>query len=331
MIEGSSRSPLFFYFNAADWCGKSELTQKEENTMANVSAIMNFSGSSSFMLNSSPSKIVVKGITFRNAETLYYASLCSRDEERVRFSKLSAFDARTLAQNADLENNFSNEERIAKMRSCIKAKFIQPQNWDLAQKLVGTGDRELVNGNTSGDTFWGVSGGKGDNYLGKILMVVRDFLKANPEYTKQRKGNPPAAPVKPAQVPAPVIAPAVAPKGDILVAKVVFNPGGKVYTYNTKQEYEHGATLEVETSEGFKWVTCCECKWTTKESLEAAGIYSRMQGKGILREIPKQDIDELTSLKNKLVEINKEKVELEKRISALESSLLKCENRYSYV
>jgi len=46
----------------------------------------------------------------------------------------------------------------------------------LAQKLVDTGARDLIEGNTWGDTFWGISGGKGENNLGKLLINQREEL-----------------------------------------------------------------------------------------------------------------------------------------------------------
>ena len=41
--------------------------------------------------------------------------------------------------------------------------------------LLATKDAKLIEGNTWGDTYWGVCNGKGQNELGKILMQVRDF------------------------------------------------------------------------------------------------------------------------------------------------------------
>ena len=42
--------------------------------------------------------------------------------------------------------------------------------------LLATGKATLVEGNSWGDTFWGVCRGKGKNMLGKILMRVRKRL-----------------------------------------------------------------------------------------------------------------------------------------------------------
>ncbi len=49
---------------------------------------------------------------------------------------------------------------------------------DLAQRLLATGDAELVEGNNWGDRFWGICRGEGRNELGKILMKVRDELRS---------------------------------------------------------------------------------------------------------------------------------------------------------
>lgn len=44
--------------------------------------------------------------------------------------------------------------------------------------LLETGDAYLEETNSWGDTFWGVSNGKGENHLGKILMRIRGELKS---------------------------------------------------------------------------------------------------------------------------------------------------------
>lgn len=62
------------------------------------------------------------------------------------------------------------------MYEVCKAKF--SQNTDLRDKLVATGDAELVEGNTWGDKIWGICNGQGENRLGKILMKVRTELQA---------------------------------------------------------------------------------------------------------------------------------------------------------
>jgi ribA/ribD-fused uncharacterized protein len=67
--------------------------------------------------------------------------------------------------------------KLGVMETCLRSKFSRPEPRAL---LLGTGDRELVEGNTWGDKYWGVcaNGGGGDNNLGKLLMKLRGELRA---------------------------------------------------------------------------------------------------------------------------------------------------------
>jgi hypothetical protein len=66
------------------------------------------------------------------------------------------------------------EIKLSVMEELVRSKFSNPK---LSQKLLETNDKLLVEGNTWGDTFWGVCNGRGENHLGKILMKVRSELK----------------------------------------------------------------------------------------------------------------------------------------------------------
>lgn len=61
------------------------------------------------------------------------------------------------------------------MYEIVKAKFLQ--NKEIKEKLLLTGNEELIEGNTWGDRIWGTVNGVGENRLGKILMQVREELK----------------------------------------------------------------------------------------------------------------------------------------------------------
>lgn len=56
------------------------------------------------------------------------------------------------------------------MFGLLLVKFADPR---LKQALLDTGDEYLQEGNTWGDTYWGVCDGKGQNRLGELLMDVR--------------------------------------------------------------------------------------------------------------------------------------------------------------
>lgn len=59
----------------------------------------------------------------------------------------------------------------------LQGKF--KQNPSLMRKLIETGNRILLNGNSKQETFWGIDlySWIGENYLGKILMAIRDKEK----------------------------------------------------------------------------------------------------------------------------------------------------------
>ena len=57
------------------------------------------------------------------------------------------------------------------MLKCLRAKFTQHK--DLREKLLDTGERNLIE-HTSNDSYWGDGGdGSGQNKLGKLLMRIR--------------------------------------------------------------------------------------------------------------------------------------------------------------
>ena len=60
------------------------------------------------------------------------------------------------------------------MLDLLRAKF---SNEIMKQKLLDTGDAELIEGNKHGDSFWGQVNGEGKNLLGKLLMQVRNELR----------------------------------------------------------------------------------------------------------------------------------------------------------
>ena len=70
---------------------------------------------------------------------------------------------------ADWEN-----ERLNIMESVLTAKF--EQNPMLMNRLVETGSKLLINGNSKRETYWGVDlyAWVGENQLGKLLTKIRE-------------------------------------------------------------------------------------------------------------------------------------------------------------
>jgi ribA/ribD-fused uncharacterized protein len=109
-------------------------------------------------------------------EYLYQAAKTNSPEwQRSILEAGSAAQAKRLGRKAPLRNDW-NKIRLQTMEDLVTQKFFA--NPDLAERLLQTGEEELVEVNWWGDTFWGVSSGVGENNLGKILMKVRSEIRA---------------------------------------------------------------------------------------------------------------------------------------------------------
>ena len=83
------------------------------------------------------------------------------------------YDARKMGRNIkNLDIKKWNEFKLVIMASILFTKFWD--NFDLHLKLLDTDNTYLIEGNNWNDTYWGVCNGKGHNYLGKLLMYIRD-------------------------------------------------------------------------------------------------------------------------------------------------------------
>lgn len=110
---------------------------------------------------------------FRNAEAAFQAHKTTNFADLVMFTNMTGSEAKKFGLKVKLRNDW-NDIRLQVMTEVVLTKFVV--NKDLRDKLIATGQRELIEGNTWGDTFWGVCNGKGENHLGKILMEVRSML-----------------------------------------------------------------------------------------------------------------------------------------------------------
>eukprot|EP00359_Climacostomum_virens_P009159 CAMPEP_0204917158 /NCGR_PEP_ID=MMETSP1397-20131031/14830_1 /ASSEMBLY_ACC=CAM_ASM_000891 /TAXON_ID=49980 /ORGANISM="Climacostomum Climacostomum virens, Strain Stock W-24" /LENGTH=169 /DNA_ID=CAMNT_0052089937 /DNA_START=1 /DNA_END=510 /DNA_ORIENTATION=+ len=96
-------------------------------------------------------------------------------EELIRAAKTPA-----KAKSYGRDRKFSRREnwdeiKYGVMREAVLAKFTQHS--DLKSLLLDTGDKYLAE-HTARDSQWGDGGdGTGQNWLGKILMEVRDELR----------------------------------------------------------------------------------------------------------------------------------------------------------
>jgi len=136
--------------------------------------INSFRGKYGFLSNFYERPVFYDGITYQNNEAAFQAQKTLDIEERKQFADLSPSVAKRKGRKVTLRNDWE-EVKFDVMLEICRAKFTQ--NQDLAEKLLATGDEELIEGNTWGDRIWGMVDCTGKNWLGKILMQIREELK----------------------------------------------------------------------------------------------------------------------------------------------------------
>ena len=141
-----------------------------------------FEGAYEFLSNYyDPCPVEYKNLTYRNSEAAYQAQKCRYSELMELFTELYPDDAKKWGKRVTPVPKW-DEKRAEVMRKIVHAKF--SQHPELATQLIGTGDEDLVEGNTWHDNFFGdcrcpkCKGIIGQNWLGLILMDERDRLKA---------------------------------------------------------------------------------------------------------------------------------------------------------
>lgn len=143
------------------------------------SPICSFRDEFDFLSNFHPSVITIGGETYPTAEHAFQALKTDDPDERLHVkSAPTPAGAKSRGKKVTLRPDW-NEARFAVMERVLRAKFAGPE---LAAKLLATGERELIEGNTWRDTTWGCvrtkdGEWKGRNELGKLLMGLRRKLR----------------------------------------------------------------------------------------------------------------------------------------------------------
>jgi ribA/ribD-fused uncharacterized protein len=139
-------------------------------------AIDNFDGEYRFLSNFYYPSVVKDdmGLEYTSVEAAYQAAKTLDYAKREPFTCMSPNQAKKVGRTLQPLRPDWEEVKIEVMRGFLKQKFSDPE---LKQKLLDTGSRELIEGNWWGDRFWGVCKGKGKNWLGKLLMELRNELR----------------------------------------------------------------------------------------------------------------------------------------------------------
>lgn len=136
--------------------------------------IEDFSGEYRFLSNFFPSQIRHERITYPTVEHAFQATKSLERFDRLKIANSrSPGKAKSLGRRVQLRKDWECI-KVAVMMQLVEKKFNVHQN--LRNRLLATGDTELIEGNTWNDCFWGVCNGRGRNHLGRILMEVRSNI-----------------------------------------------------------------------------------------------------------------------------------------------------------
>jgi len=142
--------------------------------------ITSFSGDNRFLSNFHDAPINFNGKLWATSEHLFQA-LKTKDFSEIEAIRTASTPgkAKRLGRKATVMPEW-DEIKQDMMLHCILFKF--SQNEKLAELLIATGDKNLIEGNNWHDNFWGdcscpkCQGIQGQNKLGGILMAVRKEL-----------------------------------------------------------------------------------------------------------------------------------------------------------
>lgn len=134
--------------------------------------ISNFRGKYAFLSNFYMIPIKLGKALYPSAEHAYQASKTMDKKLRKAIAQAKTPKiAKQLGKEVPLRPKWE-KQKFEIMYTILRAKFSQHK--DLREKLLETGNAKLIEGNTWGDCVWGMCRGKGQNKLGKILMLIRE-------------------------------------------------------------------------------------------------------------------------------------------------------------
>jgi ribA/ribD-fused uncharacterized protein len=134
--------------------------------------ISKFEGKYEFLSNFYPVIVSYESFPYASVEHAYQAAKSEDKKYRAKvFNAATAKEAKRLGKRAKLREDWE-QVKVGIMRGLLRQKFNNPE---LRALLDATKGQELIEGNWWGDKFWGQSPvGEGENWLGKLLMEIRD-------------------------------------------------------------------------------------------------------------------------------------------------------------
>ena len=156
--------------------------------------IDSFSGDYRFLSNFYPTTVELDVVRYLSVEHAYQAAKTLDLEARVPILAMTASQAKSYGRKVVLRPDWESV-KLDVMVGLLRQKFDPARYPILTEKLVDTRSRELIEGNTWHDLWWGRCNcsyhkSRGENWLGRLLMQVRTELDtAIEKTTTERQGS----------------------------------------------------------------------------------------------------------------------------------------------
>jgi len=153
-----------------------------------------FRGEFAFLSNFFEHPVEIDGIVYPTTEHAFQAMKAKEAAERYHVAEApTPAAAKARGRKVSLREDW-DAARFPEMERVLRLKFRDP---GLREKLLATGDRQLIEGNNWKDTTWGAirdkdGAWKGRNELGRLLMKIRDELRSGAGESSYRAAHPEA-------------------------------------------------------------------------------------------------------------------------------------------
>lgn len=139
-----------------------------------MNTVLRFSGLYRFLSNFYPCDVIFEGCSYPSVEHAYVAAKTLDPWLREYIAKTpNPGKVKIIGGGLQLRADWE-QIKLPLMEGLLRQKFRPGSH--LENALLATRGAELIEGNTWGDTFWGVCNGVGENNLGKLLMKIRSEL-----------------------------------------------------------------------------------------------------------------------------------------------------------
>lgn len=136
--------------------------------------ILRFTGEYRWLSNFWSCFVELDGKTYPSTENAFQAAKTLDTALRAPFRRYFPGKAKKEGRLLKLRPDWESV-KLGIMEDLNRQKFTR--NAELRERLLATGDAQLVEGNDWGDQYWGVDDERGgQNHLGKILMRIRAEL-----------------------------------------------------------------------------------------------------------------------------------------------------------